>query len=164
LFRPVLVFDGEYGEVGSVDRYPDVALSGEIAEPLTSLLLPGEGGDEGELESVVALLDEIVEERGVVFRFAAWKARDPEANLGRHFGEDKGGLAELVRLCVIATTLTCLARRAEEMGMSTTTLATKQMIPLLGMMWRGMWGATAATAAAQVIAADEDSDDEETAA
>lgn len=46
--------------------------------------------------------------------------------------------------------------------MSTTTLAAKQMIPLLGMVWRGMWGATAATAAtaaAQVIAADEDSDD-----
>ncbi|HKZ20898.1 MAG TPA: hypothetical protein VJQ57_12380 [Acidimicrobiia bacterium] len=50
--------------------------------------------------------------------------------------------------------------------MSTTTLSAKQMIPLLGMVWRGMWGATAATAAAQVIAADEDSDDEvdETAA
>ena len=49
------------------------------------------------------------------------------------------------------------------MEMSTTTVATKLMIPLLGMVWRGMWGATAATAAAQVIAADENSDDAETA-
>ncbi|MGH8925784.1 MAG: hypothetical protein ACRDWA_14285 [Acidimicrobiia bacterium] len=43
--------------------------------------------------------------------------------------------------------------------MSTTTIATKQMVPLLGMMWRGMWGATAATAAAQVIAAEVPGDD-----
>ena len=42
--------------------------------------------------------------------------------------------------------------------MSTTAVATKQMVSLLGMMWRGMWGATAATAAAQVIAAEDASD------
>jgi hypothetical protein len=43
--------------------------------------------------------------------------------------------------------------------MSRTSIATKQMVPLLGMVWRGMWGAAAATAAAQAIAAEEPSDD-----
>ena len=47
--------------------------------------------------------------------------------------------------------------------MSATTVVTKQMVPLLGMMWRGMWGATAATAAAQVIASNEDGDDTDSA-
>lgn len=50
---------------------------------------------------------------------------------------------------------------ADDGGMSagTSTVAQKQMLPLLGMMWRGMWGATVATAAAQVIAAEKASDD-----
>ena len=43
--------------------------------------------------------------------------------------------------------------------MSRTSLAARQMVPLLGMVWRGMWGAAAATAAAQAIAAEDSSED-----
>jgi hypothetical protein len=43
--------------------------------------------------------------------------------------------------------------------MSSSSVTTKQMVPLLGMVWRGMWGAAAATAAAQAIAVEEPSDD-----
>ena len=40
--------------------------------------------------------------------------------------------------------------------MTATTVETKQLIPLLGMMWRGMWGATLATSIVETLEAAED--------
>ncbi len=39
--------------------------------------------------------------------------------------------------------------------MTSTTVETKQLVPLLGMMWRGMWGATMATSIVETLEASE---------
>jgi hypothetical protein len=107
----------------------------------------------------VSLLNEVVEIGLVAVGVALGNARDSEANLGRHERENKGRLRELVQMGVIRTLLSLPTGNAEAEGMSTGTVAKKQMVPLLGMVWRGMWGAAAATAAWQVVADEETGDD-----
>ena len=55
LFRPVLLLDGEDREVGGVQREPYVPLRRQGPEAGTTLLLPGEAGDEGKLQGAMPL-------------------------------------------------------------------------------------------------------------
>ena len=66
LFGLVLLLDGENGEIGGMDREPDVPLRGQFSETGASLLLPGEAGDEGKLQCPVAPRRHIVEKRLVI--------------------------------------------------------------------------------------------------
>lgn len=46
------------------------------------------------------------------------------------------------------------------MTAATTLIEQTQLVPMLGMVWRGMWGATVATAVSQVLTADESDETE----
>ncbi len=66
LFGLVLLLNGENGEIGGMDREPDVPLRSQFAETGAPLLLPGEAGDEGKLQCPVTPRRHIVEKRLVI--------------------------------------------------------------------------------------------------
>ena len=57
LLAPVLLGDGQPGEVGGMDGEAKVTLGRQLAKCLTLLLLPREALGEGQLEGTVTLVD-----------------------------------------------------------------------------------------------------------
>jgi hypothetical protein len=85
LSAAVLLGEGEPGEIGGVHGKADVAFGGELAEALTTPLLPGETSGERELERPMPRGNEPVEKGGVVAVLGR-QLGDPEAQRG-HAGE-----------------------------------------------------------------------------
>ena len=75
----VLVGQGQSGEIGRMDREPDVTFGGQLAECLTPLLLPGETIDEGELEGPMTLGHQVIEEL-LIRDILRGQAGDPESD------------------------------------------------------------------------------------
>jgi hypothetical protein len=58
---PVFLGERQAGEIGSVDREPNVPLGGKGPESLTALLFPGEPFDERQFQGAMTLRHELVE-------------------------------------------------------------------------------------------------------
>jgi hypothetical protein len=90
LLGAVLILDGEYGEVGGMDRDPYAAFGRQFTEFSTPGFLPRKRGYKGQLIGGVTFGDQRVEEHRVVLRVSRRQAGDakpdqsgfhaPEAN------------------------------------------------------------------------------------
>ena len=63
---PVFLLDGQNREIGSMDRYRDVAFGGQPTERRTTLFFPGEVLDERQFHSLVTAPHQIIEKRDVI--------------------------------------------------------------------------------------------------